>query len=409
MATLAANPPRKASRLWWHVHQWVGLKLSILLSFVLLTGTLATISHEIDWLIDPAIRVTPASVSGPPDWVAIAQTAADYPRTATIESIDGPIGPGFAASVTMVDVDGARRFLWIHPATGALQGDSTWFNVARILRDLHRRLNIPMWWGTTLVSALAGLLAVSLATSVVVYKRWWHGFFKPIRWRDARTAWGDAHRLAGIWSLAFVLVITLTGFWYLIESLGGDAPRLPRPANTAPVTMAPASIAATLPRALATARASDPGLAITGILPPGDQHDAFMFRGQRGAILVRDRANTAWVSGDGRQLLLRADGADLSAHQRIGEMADPLHFGTMEWGKAGSWWVRWVWFLFGLMLTGLAVSGIAIHTTRIARETRTPSRLTTALAGMGHWRWPALLLVLASLILVVIRLVFQTE
>ena len=41
MATIAAPPSRpasrKASRVWWHVHQWVGLKLSLFLTFVLLT------------------------------------------------------------------------------------------------------------------------------------------------------------------------------------------------------------------------------------------------------------------------------------------------------------------------------------------------------------------------------------
>ncbi len=39
-------------RVWLDLHRWVGLKLSILLSFVLITGTLATVSHEIDWLLD---------------------------------------------------------------------------------------------------------------------------------------------------------------------------------------------------------------------------------------------------------------------------------------------------------------------------------------------------------------------
>lgn len=409
-AAVGTAERKKSSRLWWHVHQWVGLKLSILLSFVLLTGTLATISHEIDWLIDPAIRVAPASVTGSPDWAAIATTAAAHARTAKIESIDGPIGPGFAASVTMEDVDGRRRYLWIHPNTGALQGDSTWFNFARIMRDLHRRLNIPMWWGVTVVSALAGLLAVSLVTSMVVYKRWWRGFFKPIRWRDARTALGDAHRLAGVWSLAFVLVITLTGLWYLVESLGGEAPSQPKPvANAEAKAVSPAAVAQALPLALMLVRESNPSLAITSIRPPGKNDSAFVFGGQRDAILVRERANSVYVSSDGKRLLLSNDARSLSVHQRIGEMADPLHFGTMEWGKASTWWVRWLWFVFGLMLTGLSLSGVAIHMTRIGKETRAPATLHAALANMGGWRWPAAVLVAGSLILVVVRLITQVE
>lgn len=413
MATVAVpvdGRAKKPARLWWHVHQWVGLKLSILLSFVLLTGTFATISHEIDWLIDPAIRVAPASVTGEPDWAAIVVTAAKHPATASIESVDAPIASAFAAGVTIKNRDGERRYLWIHPTTGQLQGDSTWFNVARILRDLHRRLNIDYGWGITLVSALAALLAVSLVTSLVVYKRWWRGFWKPIRWRDARTALGDAHRLAGVWSMAFVLVITATGLWYLLESLGGEAPRLSGPAQKpGPVIMTNMAKAEALPRALASVRGRDPGLRITSLSLPDNKTGAFVFRGQREALLVRERANTAWVSADGRRLLHRLDGQTLSVHQRISEMADPLHFGTMEWGHAKSWWVRWLWFVFGLMLTGLSVSGVAIHVTRIAREGRTAASLRSAFANMGWWRWPAATLVAGSLVLVVLRLIFRTE
>ena len=66
MATIAAaSPPlpRKSSRLWWHVHQWVGLKLAIFMSFICRTGPLAVLSSEIDWLLQPSLRVAPSSVA----------------------------------------------------------------------------------------------------------------------------------------------------------------------------------------------------------------------------------------------------------------------------------------------------------------------------------------------------------
>ena len=46
------------------MHQWVGLKLSLFLTFILFTGTLAVVSHEIDWLLQPSLRVAPTSVEG---------------------------------------------------------------------------------------------------------------------------------------------------------------------------------------------------------------------------------------------------------------------------------------------------------------------------------------------------------
>lgn len=48
---------------WLKVHSWVGFKVSILLCFVLITGTLAVLSHEIDWLTNPAMRISPSSVN----------------------------------------------------------------------------------------------------------------------------------------------------------------------------------------------------------------------------------------------------------------------------------------------------------------------------------------------------------
>lgn len=54
-AASAARAPKQRS-LWWRVHAWAGLKLSLLLTVILLTGTLATISNEIDWLVRPAMR-----------------------------------------------------------------------------------------------------------------------------------------------------------------------------------------------------------------------------------------------------------------------------------------------------------------------------------------------------------------
>ncbi len=58
-------------------------------------------------------------------------------------------------------------------------------------------------WGWYLVSLLGLPMLASLVTGLVVYKRFWKGFFRP-RLRisqGARIFWGDFHRLSGIWSI----------------------------------------------------------------------------------------------------------------------------------------------------------------------------------------------------------------
>lgn len=392
-----ARAKPKASRLWWSVHQWVGLKLSILLSFIFLTGTLAVFSHEIDWALRPALRVDAATVSGPVNWGAVAAGVAQAHPEAQITTMEAPMYRSFAVVTTIRRPDDSLAFVYAHPTTGRVQGDGHWVGAKRILRNMHRHLMMPVKIGAPIVSSLSILMLVSLGTSFVVYKKWWRGFFKPIRWADARTAWGDVHRLAGVWSLWFVALIAVTGVWYLVESLGGKAPNLPRTKVPA-AEMSLQAVAGRLPASLAAAQGANPELRIQRIIFPTEKVGAFQFQGQDEAILVRERANTVWTRVEDAQVALVTDGRELDVHQRISEMADPLHFGTF-----GGLATKLIWFGFGAALTGLSVSGMAIYGLRLANAERRKglraSALARAWAGMGRWRWLAIALVIAGFVL----------
>lgn len=393
----ARRSPRKASRVWWSVHQWVGLKLSILMSFIFLTGTIAVFSAEIDWLLQPALRVDAATVSGPVNWPGVAQAVARHAPEAEIQRLEGPIDRGFAVTAVIRRPDDSLAFVYAHPTTGAVQGDGHWVGAKRIFRNMHRHLMMPVKWGVPIVSSLAVLLLISLVSSFVVYKKWWRGFFRPIRMTDARTAFGDVHRLAGVWSLWFVALMILTGVWYLAESLGLKAPPTPR-AKVEAVALSTPELAARLGDSLAAAQRANPDLRIEAVLFPGGKSGAFVFHGQDKAILVRPRVNTVWTSAATGEAVLTTDGRDLSVHQRISEMADPLHFGT--WGGLAT---KLVWFVFGAFLTALSLSGLAIYSLRLLRAERRPpgwrAVLGRAWIGMGLWRWPALGLVITAFVL----------
>ncbi|MFN3389950.1 MAG: PepSY domain-containing protein [Allosphingosinicella sp.] len=145
----------------------------------------------------------------------------------------------------------------------------------------------------------------------------------------------------------------------------------------------------------ASPAAADPALDIRRVQFPSEDRAAFKFEGQKAALLVRDRANAVWTSAADGAALMVADGRDLDVHQRISEAADPLHFGIF-----GGYWTKVPWFLFGLLLTGLSVSGVALYGMRIA-GTKHMRRTGWSIAlrawrGMGLWRWPSLLLILAG-------------
>lgn len=393
-AALPARAPGAPStagarrRLWFDLHSWIGLKLSLFMTFVCLTGTLATVSQEIDWLVFPEARVTPtAQRASWGEMTAAVQRA--YPQW-RLESLSAAHASRFAARAVMRLPDGTRRFVWVDPYSGRVTGDTTWFNAQRILRNTHRHLMLPLEIGVPLVSALALPLLLSLISSLYIYKRWWRGFLSWPRPDRPRRLWGDVHRLAGVWSLWFIALIALTGGWYLVESLGGDAaPAAKIELPAADVPDAPADAAA-IDRAVAALARHWPGLQVRGLHEVSAR--SLRIDGQAEAWLVRDRANAVGVDLDRGRFTGQRDGRDMGPHQRISEMADPLHFGTF-----GGWPVRWLWCVSGVLLTTLCATGVHLYGLRVSdalrsdarRHGRTPTHRPwrRAWSGIARWRW----------------------
>ncbi|OZI61826.1 hypothetical protein CAL28_21515 [Bordetella genomosp. 11] len=393
-------------RLWFDVHSWIGLKLCILLSFIFCTGTLAVIATEIDWVIEPAMRVTPQE--GQASWGEMVAAAQQAHPDLRLRSLSAPHAERFAAQALMRKPDGELLRVWVDPYTGQVTGESTWWSAQRWLRDTHRRLMLPISYGLPLVAALSVPLLLTLVSSLFIYKRWWRGFFVWPRKGKPRLTWGDVHRLIGVWSLGFMAVIGATGMWYLIESLGGKAPLPPAIAQIKGQAIHATPTAGDIDRAVSAARDVWPALQVTNV-PLAPNGKTLLVEGLAEGWLLRERANAVAVDMGTGEVLGRNAGTEMSAHQRIAEMADPLHFGTF-----GGWPVRWLWFVFGLMLTSLSLTGAYLYGIRATEAARAALKRAGAAArqssfwtatwrGIGMWRWACggLLLVWFILLLMV--------
>lgn len=382
MASLA----QKAFR----VHSFTGVITGLLLFLLCWSGTFAVLAHELDWLATPAARAQP--VPGPDNWAAWEAGVHAHAPDARLLGLRAPLNDHGAAQAMVALPGGERRLLFITPATGQVQGEASPFTVQRFFREFHRSFYIPTQWGTYLVAALAVTLLVSLVAGLLFYRRWWRRFFS-LRLRRGPGLWSELHKFVGLWSLWFVLIIGVTGLWYGVERARLDmgdglfayagptamaAHRIAEPDSDP--SRPPLSVAALVDRA----RALRPALRLTTVIPGPDR---FYAEGEADDLLVRPRANLIYLDARSGAPLYSQDAGDLPAYWRWSETADPLHFGDFA-GLP----VKLLWFVFGLLLCGLILTGTWMHARRLGRSERARQR---------H-RWPGTgAAVVVSLVVVV--------
>jgi uncharacterized iron-regulated membrane protein len=359
----------------------------LFLFVIVLSGTLAVIGNELDWLSDPAMRASPAT-SGEASWGRIAANAVQAVPGGHIDLIEKGTSPWFATVVVMQAPDGHRRRVLVDPHTGRVNRVAPFGGAQRFLRDFHRRFMLPVAIGLPLVTSFAFVLLASLVTGLVTYRKFWRGYFRKPRLRDLRTGAGDLHRLAGLWSLWFLALVIATSLWYLVELFGAAAPvllPLDKPNETGALAQ---PIGDDLDRLADRVHSVYPRLEITRVQFPFKGVSAIGFQGHSTAILTTEKANAIWLDAKSGVLIRRFEGEQLSAHQRLSEMADPLHFGT--WGGYPS---KLAWFAIGILLTALSATGAIIYATRLS------GGFGGYLRGLSWWGLPAIILIAAALCL----------
>lgn len=366
------------------LHSLFGLKLSLFLGFVCLTGTIATVSHEIEWLYKPYVRAT--TVTGQPDWGRMWEAAQRAYPSATlggIGSYDRNDEPYFVKSISATDAGGEDFTIYVDAGTSQVTGHEYGRSFQDAMRALHYYLFAPGPIPMYVVTSLGFVLILSLVTGLFAYKKFWRGFFRMPRLnRGARTLMGDLHRLGALWSLWFVALIGLTSVWYFAEHAGVEW-NTPLP-HANPIDK-PMVTGAHIRAWTHLAQREMPGLAITAVQLPYEAGDPVIVQGQWKAMLVRERTNAVFIDPLTGQLLGKREAHKLDVGERIVHTADPLHFGTF-----GGLATKLIWVVFGLTLVGMSASGAYIYAKRMKLALGTDPSL---LGYLGHWKWPSIIVI----------------
>ncbi|MEM1328846.1 MAG: PepSY-associated TM helix domain-containing protein [Bacteroidota bacterium] len=362
------------------IHQWIGIKLSILFFVVCISGTFATISHEIDWLIFPGLRATPSEELASRNNIREA-VAATYP--------EGKITfwwgaeEDYLCDILYVENEGQRWYVFANRRTGDIQGATT-LTFQRFMRDLHYFLFIPFQIGHFTVLIFGFLLFISLGTALYFYKKWYTKLFELKTGKGKVVLFRSLHRLVGVWSVPFVLLFSVTGIWYFMErtNIAGIA----KTANMKTPTLETAALDSTdldqfsyqidYDAIEMAAQQHIPNIKVSDIIPPSKVDQPIYLTGKSDIPLVRNRANRVYLHPTTYELIDIQKAEAINTRTWLNDIADPLHFGYF-----GGLVTKLLWFFGGLGISGLVLTGFWISQKRKVRSERQQK-----MQRMGKWK-----------------------
>jgi uncharacterized iron-regulated membrane protein len=370
-----------SNRFWFQLHGWFSLPVWLIFCVVCLTGTIAVISHELTWLTNPAARaLNPDNLPEKtmPELISIVEKAYPTAKVSTAMSYEDYL----VNAVIFTDSDKPYAIAYVNQYTGEIQEINQGMTFINFMRSLHGWLLFP--WesnysiGYYLVNLMAFVMLGALVTGLLIYKKFWRAFTQPkIRFKQGKkTVLADLHRLAGVWSIWFLIVMSFTGLWYLVQAILWHAdypieehPPLVTiaelPARSLDTKLELPTPPISLLDALAITKQKFPDFKSTYILPAEHYRDTYKLYGEGDFIFYDQYAYGVTVNPWTGNIESVREPEKMTTLQTLSHIANPLHYGTI-----GGIWTKIIWFLFGVLLTSMSITGFMMWGGRTIRAAR---------------------------------------
>jgi uncharacterized iron-regulated membrane protein len=197
------------------IHHWIGLLAGIFLLVASITGSILVFHHEIDHVqfsAKAALKKPAAELIMDNSFEHISQ---QYPGH-DIRVPDFPEVPSQAIKYE-IRKGGTRTWVFAHPETGEFLGTVNRADqrFVHILLNLH--YNLLSGTAGKVIVLLGGIALIILSTTgFLLYRK---SILKVITFRQKisfthkRSLFSSLHRIVGVWSLVFNLLISISGTW----------------------------------------------------------------------------------------------------------------------------------------------------------------------------------------------------
>ncbi len=354
----------------WQLHSFLGLFAGFGLLLIGLSGSLLVFHDELEWLLNPAAtRVTPAETGRLSFDELLARANAQLPDYEITGWQPRDNGARNADALYLIrHGDTEWKTATLDPYTGKILASP--ISQHRTLTGWLLKFHYE-FFADEIGRALCALLALALlvlgVSGIFIYRQIWKNLF-TLRWSHAaRVLLSDFHKLIGITSAAFNLVLGFTGaYWNItevIEHAGGHEHAQPAFATRLyPETLALDALLADAPKHMAGFRPNFISLPSVPAAPAvmfwGSVPGANPFRNPYGSTVTYDAKTAAPFTPTATR-----DIREQPLWTQITDMFQPLHFGSF-----GGLFIKIIWSLAGLAPGALAVTGFLIWRSRKCRS-----------------------------------------
>ncbi|WP_437656841.1 PepSY-associated TM helix domain-containing protein [Sorangium sp. So ce1182] len=344
------------------LHSAIGLISALGLTVVSASGAALVFHNELEHALSPELhRVAPGPQRVPYDEI-FESSRRRHPDAHAVRIWRFPAAPDRAVEMQISRIDeGAEvwRFEYVDPYTGHVLGSRAGGGEASLTAH---PMDVLLWLHTSFLLGKRGQAAVALLsllvlssvlTGLIVYRRSVTNillFRMPLRFKGTRAGSSTLHRILGVWSALFLVVVASTGLYmqravFTSSFWEAPAPRPPQPA-----------LSFSIDALLARARDDAPDFIPRGMRRITGVGESALFGDQRNrSSLLGEYASEVKFdarTGEIRKVLLVRD---RGLGGKLESMVGPAHFGT--WGGTP---VRVLYTLLGLAPVLLSITGLVL-------------------------------------------------
>ena len=365
---------RETLKVWFLVHKWTSLVCTVFLLLLCVTGLPLVFWEEIAHAtgVEPEVAPAPAGMPRANVDELIARALAQHPGDVPLFfSWDDHSPSVFVTTGARPDTPPPEmNSVMLHEYTGEIL-PAAQFNegVMYFLYRLHTDAFLGLG-GTLFMGAMALLFAIAIVSGVVLYAPFMRKLaFGTVRTakKSRRLAWLDLHNLLGIVTVAWALVVGLTG---AINTLAAPLEQAWQAGQLAEFTErykdAPKPTRfSPLNAAISAARLAEPDMTPSFVSFPGTGYSGEHHYG------VFMRGNTPLTERLYRPLLFDVQTGELTTRPQVPTymtvllLSQPLHFGDY-----GGMPLKILWAILDLITIFVLISGLYLWAKRGSTESR---------------------------------------